>query len=153
MKKPLVIFVMTLLFWLVIGGTVIRLNRLWFGPVTFRWSNLAQPNASFRWATTPSSAPVVIPADTRRSFKVTVPRKFSHGELVITTGPGQGSLTINIDAPAGRTNPTNSIPAGGTAILSLSWEAIAVQTRTFNVDLAAADRPVTISTVRMKLQP
>lgn len=152
MNRPRIILIITLLFWLIVGGLVLRTNRLWFGPVTFQWSNITQPSAVFRWTSAPLGGKVVVSENSERSLKITVPKKFASGELRVATMPGRGVLTVNLNAPAGRTNTTASTPAGGVAVIPLNWDDIAVQTRTFNVDLLADAYPIEISAVTMTLQ-
>ncbi len=151
MTRSNLIIVVTVIFWLAVGGLVLRTNRLWFGPVTFRWPNLNQANQTFRWGLPAADNNVVIPASASRSFKVTVPRKFSFGELLIATAPGQGVLTVSINAPAGKNNTTATTPAGGIATVSLTWNAIAWQERTFIVQVVSDDHPIDIRAISIKL--
>lgn len=152
MTKSTAVLAVTIIFWLVIGGLVIRTNRLWFSPVTFRWVNLHQPSATFRWVTAPAKKrAVILPPNTTRSFKVQIPRKFRSGTLSIITAPGSGVIVASINAPAGQTNTTASIVGAGTTRLSFSWETIALQTRTFNVDIMTSDQAATISNITLTL--
>lgn len=152
MIRPRFIIITTFLLWLIVGGVVIRTNRLLIGPVTFRWPNLTQPSAMFRWTTALVGQTVIIPENSIRSFKVVGPKKFTSGELIIATTPGQGVLTVNINAPVGKTNTTGSTPAGGSITLPLQWDSIAVQTRTFNVELLTDTHEMQIQSVTLKLQ-
>jgi hypothetical protein len=120
--------------------------------VTFHWNNLTQPNATFRWSTAPTDKAVVIPANSTKSFKIIVPRKFASGDLIIATASGQGTLIANIDAPAGKTIITDSTEVGGSITLPLQWDRIAVQTRTFNVDLLTGASSVKLTAISLKLQ-
>ncbi|MEK7538119.1 MAG: hypothetical protein AAB619_04080 [Patescibacteria group bacterium] len=151
MTRARLIIVVTILFWLVAGGSVLRINRLWFGPVTFRWPNPSQPNAAWRWAVPSADNNAIIPANTNSAFKVTVPRKFSSGELSVATVPGQGVLTVSINAPAGKTGTAGTTPTGGVVTLPLAWDAIAWQERTFIVKVTSDVRPVEIKTITMEL--
>lgn len=150
--KSRVTLAMAILFWVVVGILVVRTNRLLFGPVSFAWHNLRQPNATFRWSTAPTASPVVIPAESSRSMKITVPMKFSQGVLLVGTDPSQGSLTIDIAAPVGQPDTTRTIAGGEMAAIPLSWDAIAIQTRTFNVDLVTHGQPIAVSSIRIRLQ-
>jgi hypothetical protein len=71
--------------------------------------------------------------------------------LIIATASGQGTLTANIDAPAGKTIITDSTEVGGKIILPLQWDRIAVQTRTFNVDLMTGLSPIELKAISLKL--
>ncbi len=151
MNRPRILLGATVLFWIVVSGVVIRTNRLWLSPVTFRWTNLTQPNATFRWTVAPTEQPVTLLPHTTRSLKVRVPRKFSTGTLSITTTSTSGGLVVNINAPADQPNITGHTDSRGTVSLPLSWTSIAVQTRTFNVDVMTDAEPATITGVTLKL--
>lgn len=151
--QPRLIFMTTIIFWLVMGGLIFRTNRLLLPPVQFRWTRLTQPNATFRWATAPIGTTVTILAQNKRSFKVTVPRQFATGELHIATMPSQGVLTADINAPSGKTPTAGSAPGGGVITLPLVWENIAIQTRTFDVDLTTDAHDVAIQAITLSLTP
>jgi len=153
MKKSQSIVMLTVLFWLTMAGVVLRVNRLWFSPVVFHWSNLQQPNATFRWNVMPDERSITMAANSSRSFKVQVPKKFSTGDLAIVTQEGSGQIIANISAPAGQENITNSLSNGGVLNLPLVWENIAIQTRTFNVDLMTVTTAVTITDISLRLRP
>ena len=150
--KTRILVLITLIFWIAMAGIVVRVNRLWFGPVTFRWSNIHQPSATFRWTTAPVGKTVIIPENSSRSFKVVIPRKFTTGELIIATSTSQGTLTAVINAPAGKTNTIGTVTAGTPLILPLSWDDIAVQTRTFNVELMTDTYPVELKAIRLQIR-
>ncbi len=152
MNRPRLIIIVTVGFWLVVGGLVVRTNRLWFGPVTFRWNTLSQPNAMFRWTAPPSGRNILIPANSTKSFKIQVPKKFRQAELLIATAPGQGVLIAEVNARAGKANTTGRTPAGGTLRLPLSWDSIAVQNRSFNVDLLSDAHDLIIQAITLQLQ-
>ena len=146
------LLLINVVFWLIIGGAVVRANRLWFGPVTFRWHNLRQPSAMFRWSVAPAAGPIRLDANRNYAFKIQVPKKFSTATLSIVTTENSGHLDVNVKAPPGNTN-LMATSSGHNVTLSLPWENIAVQTRTFNVDVMAVTAPVTIAAISLSLQP
>lgn len=152
MTRTVTLLILNVAFWLVVGLVVVRTNALTPGDVRFRWSELHRPNAIFRWNSAPIAGPILASAGASRSFKVTIPRSFSSGELVIATFPGAGVLTAGIEGSNGQPNTTQSRPGGGVIVLPLSWGSIALQNRSFNVDLAAMDQPVRIDAIHLILR-
>lgn len=142
---------MTVLAWLIVVAAVAQTNMVGFSSTTLHWSNLQQPNASFRWSSAPTERPVRITPDVTKTMKVTIPRAFSTATLFIETSAGDGRLFVAVDAPAGRTMHTASAVAGTTLQLPLRWEDTAMSNRTFSVAVSSLDAPVRVSSMKLIL--
>jgi hypothetical protein len=142
---------MTVLTWLIVVIAVAQTNMVGFSSTTLHWSNLQQPNASFRWSSAPTEHPVRITPDVTKTMKVTIPRAFSTATLFIETTAGDGRLFVAVDAPAGRTMHTASTAAGTTLQLPLRWEDTAMSNRTFSVSVSSIDTFVQLSAMKLTL--
>lgn len=155
MNQARIIFVITLIFWLTVGGLVLRTNRLWFGPVTLRWTNLTQPSAVFRWSTAPSDEGVVMAVQTSKTFKVVVPRQFNTGRLHLRVMMNEGGA-LRVVAPGrlGQPNAMTTISDAFGGYLDLRWDDLAVSVRTFSVQLEnIGNQDVRIESISLRLQP
>lgn len=131
---------------------IMNVNMIGFTTTTLRWTNLAKPNTTFRWAAVPTAMPIAIDPDQPQTVKITVPRSFSVGQLEVSTLPGSGRLLVAIPAPSGRTTHVSSDEAGGSIIVTIDREDTALSNRTFSVLLTSEDADVEVRSMKLTLQ-